>query len=252
MIKDKIKKLGSRESISNYEKTNLDTIVFALGKNKEFWEIIENSALIMYNNLHDKLGLKTKMTAYSDYYTKRQAVRIAYHKSQMDEIEKGLLLTKNGITLTRKDDDIKVFTLEKPIAAKQFLAWRKAEEVKLSRRDDLLEPSIHNPELSGLVRELGNEIILAVENMRTPLRETFGKKLVDTLSEIYDILAQEKIDKAKFQKTLKNFGFEISVLTDKDAIDEKRSLRIGVITQGMKKTISVEISDRRANARKKQ
>ena len=252
MDKGEIKKLKSRESISNYEKTNFDTIVFALSKNGEFWEIIENSALVMYNSLHDKLGLKTKMTAYQDYYTDRQAVRIAYHKSQMAKIEKGLLAKENGAVLTHKDDDIKIFTLKKPIAAKQFLAWRKTEEVKLSRRDALLEPSIHNPELSGLVRELGNEIILAVENMRASLRGTFDKKLVDTLSEIYDILAQEKIDKARFQKTLKNFGFDVSLLTDKRAIDEKRAYRIGVIIQDMKKTISVEISDRKANARKKQ
>jgi len=243
------KKLDSRESVSNYEKSNYGTIVFALSKNKEFWEVIENSAFIMYNTLHEKLRLKTKILPYLDYYTSRQSMRIAYHESKIKGIERDLIA--DGVKLVSDSKNIKVFKLKKAIDKKQFTDWRKTEEMQIARRDALLEPSIHSPEMSRLVRELGNEIILAVEKMRASLKGTFDKKLVGILGEIYDILDEEKVDGDTFNRTLKRLGFQVSILTDKMAIDEKRSLRIGAIIQNLRKAVSTENAERRVNKRKR-
>ncbi|GHU54245.1 hypothetical protein AGMMS49975_14360 [Clostridia bacterium] len=238
--------LKDRKDIANHERANYDKIIFALSKNGgAFWEVIENSALIMHNVIHAKIGLKARLTAYQDYYTKRQAVRIAYHKSQMESISRNLTSAKVETEIVCGDNNLKIFKLKNPIDKEQFLTWRRAEDIRVSRRDTLLEPTIRSPELSRLTRDLGDEIVLAVENMRASLRGTFDKRLVDMLLQVYDILDEKEVNTIKILKALKRFGFLVSVLTDKAAVDEKRALRIGVLLQDLRQEINVENADRR-------
>jgi hypothetical protein len=243
-------KLKDRRAVARYEMTNYDTIIFVLTDNKEYWIVIENSALIMHNIVHEQIDLQTRLTAYRDYILKRQAVRVAYHVNQIEDIKKDLLQIV-GATLISDYEDEMTFKLKSPIDEEQLLEWRKSEEVKIAERDALLEPSIKDPELSRLVRDLGKEIILAIDSMRSPLRATFGNRFIDILLEIYDILCEEMIDKIRLFKIIKDFGFQISILADKDGVDYTRAKQIGVILQDMKKEINTEDAKRRAVKRKR-
>ena len=239
-----IKKLKTQKgAVVNYEKTNCDTIIFALGKTKEFWEVLDNSALIMYNIMHEPLRLKTRMKVGEDYATKRMITRLPYHSTQIGKIEKGLIAS--GVVLDYSDSELKVFRIAKALARKQFDKWRKEEAVKLATRDAMLMPIILNTEMSYLVRELGNEIALAVEHMRGSVREVYGNRLAEMNEEIYKILRQKEIDRERFEETLGYFGFLVSILTDREAIDDKLAGRIGKIIKAIREEINTEDGDRK-------
>jgi hypothetical protein len=248
---EKIKNLKDRKTITSYERQNLDTIVFAESTNKsepaDYWEVFDNSALIMYNLIQPKIGRSTQIKAVLNYYNDSISLRVAYHKKHIENIWRDM---KNDcdVKLIRKTKNIKVFKLNEAVIKKQFEKWRKDEEVKVLKRDAvLLNPTIHNPKMSGFVRELGDEIVYVIEKMRGSLRDVFGRKLVDILLEIYEMLRKDEVNVNDFLKTLDGFGFLITILADRTAIDERRSLRIGKIVRNLRKIVDIENADRKAN-----
>jgi hypothetical protein len=253
---DKIKNLNSRESIVNYEVANHGTIVFVQCKNKDsqptgYWDVIENSALIMFHIMQPKIGRKTKINAVLNYYCDRAVLRVAYHKNHIEGIWRKLLDTKE-VKLIHQTETLRVFKLKKSVPKEQFKQWYKDEEVKVAKRDALLlEPAIYNPEMSQLVRKLGDEIVLVNEKIWVSLRDIYGTILVRFSLEMYLLLCEKEVDKAKFINALNQFGFLVSVLANKTAIDERRALRIGKIIKSLRKEINVENSTRKSNNSKR-
>jgi hypothetical protein len=225
---EQIQKMKTRIDVANFEKRN-NYFVVLTEVGKGWYHANLNSALFMYNMMHELLNFNSKLNCSFDKVTKESKIYTAYN-SQRHLPRLRAELPSLGCKVVREDNSFFVFKLGSPVAKEQIREWHRDAEVKDKQIEALYNYGKCDAGMYVLLSAIMEETISLSSKLSVGVKE-IGAKLFEQVLDIHHGVLKK--DNAAVMKTIMDMSLSLPALYNANLVNEKKIKRMGTILRAI-------------------